>query len=248
MAPNGPRSEVFTTVLVNQKGMVADWALHFARMREHAKRLRIDLPDQEPLIGDAGNGRSWQLARVSCAGDGRWLVQTRDIRVRDEAVEAVSVEAKRWNKRTNGTKHGEWASYITARETAEARGCDVALLVHEHAIIDADRATPLVMDEDGTVWMAQVDDGGVDGITAGLLASHLPSLGLPVVKGKLNERTVARCAEMVVVGTGMGVCRVETLDGVTLGSSTALSSACQQFLSQHFTEETTWSTVGPSDV
>ena len=64
MAPNGPRSEVFTTVLVNQKGMVADWTLHFARMREHAKRLRIDLPDQEPLIEDAGNGRSWRLARV----------------------------------------------------------------------------------------------------------------------------------------------------------------------------------------
>ena len=248
MASSGPRSEVFTTVLVNENGLVADWALHFERMKEHAKRLRIDLPDQEPLIEDAGNGRSWRLARVSCAGDGRWRVQTRDIRVRDEAVEAVSVEAKRWNKRTNGTKHGEWASYITARETAEAEGCDVALLVHEHAIIDADRATPLVMDEDGTVWMAQVDEGGVDGITAGLLASHLPRLGLPVVKGKLNERTVARCAEMVVVGTGMGVCRVETLDGVTLGSSTALSSACHQFLSQHFTEETTWSTVGPSDV
>ena len=97
MAPNGPRSEVFTTVLVNQKGMVADWALHFARMKDHAKRLRIDLPDQEPLIGDAGNGRSWQLARVSCAGDGRWSVQTRDIRIRNEAVDAVSVEAKRWN-------------------------------------------------------------------------------------------------------------------------------------------------------
>ena len=248
MASSGPRSEVFTTVLVNENGLVADWALHFERMKEHAKRLRIDLPDQEPLIEDAGNGRSWRLARVSCAGDGRWRVQTREIRVRDEAVEAVSVEAKRWNKRTNGTKHGEWASYITARETAEAEGCDVALLVHEHAIIDADRATPLVMDEDGTVWMAQVDEGGVDGITAGLLASHLPSQGLPLVKGKLNERTVARCAEMVVVGTGMGVCRVETLDGVSLGSSTALSSACHQFLSQHFTEETTWSTVGPSDV
>ena len=248
MASSGPRSEVFTTVLVNENGLVADWALHFERMKEHAKRLRIDLPDQEPLIEGARNGRTWRLARVSCAGDGRWRVQTREIRVRDEAVEAVSVEAKRWNKRTNGTKHGEWASYITARETAEAEGCDVALLVHEHAIIDADRATPLVMDEDGTVWMAQVDEGGVDGITAGLLASHLPSQGLPVVKGKLNERTVARCAEMVVVGTGMGVCRVETLDGVTLGSSTALSSACHQFLSQHFTEETTWSTVGPSDV
>ena len=30
-------------------------------------------------------------------------------------------------------------------EAAETAGCDAALLVHEHAIVDGDRATPLVL-------------------------------------------------------------------------------------------------------
>ena len=92
--------------------------------------------------------------------------------------------------------------------------------------------------------MASSSEGGVDGVTAGVLEALLPTVGLPVVKGKLNERTVARCAELVLVGTGMGACHVSSLDGVALGSSTALSSACQRLLSQHFTEEGTWSSLG----
>ena len=96
--------------------------------------------------------------------------------------------------------------------------------------------------------MAPDEDGGVDGVVAKQLERWLPDAGLPVVKGKLNERTVARCAELVLVGTGMGVCHVSSLDGVTLGKARALSAACQALLSQHFTDEGTWSTVGPHDV
>ena len=61
---------------------------------------------------------------------------------------------------------------------------------------------------------------GVDGITAAVLEALLPDAGLPVVKGRLNERTVARCAEMVVVGTGMGVCRINGVDGEAIGIRT----------------------------
>ena len=106
----------------------------------------------------------------------------------------------------------------------------------------------MVLDEDGTVWVAHTSEGGVDGITAAVLETMLPSLGLPVVKGRLNERTVARCAEFVLVGTGMGVCRVNTIDGVKTGDSTALSTACHRLLYQHFTEEATWSLTGPDHV
>jgi branched-subunit amino acid aminotransferase/4-amino-4-deoxychorismate lyase len=118
------------------------------------------------------------------------------------------------------------------------------LLVHDHAIVDADRATPMVLDEDGTVWMAPVGDGGVEGIAAAVVEAALPSLGFPVVRGRLNERTVARCAELVVVGTGMGACRINTIDGETLGDSRALSRTCQAVLREHFTNEATWSTTG----
>tara|TARA_B100000900_G_scaffold414730_1_gene442235 strand:+ start:142 stop:888 length:747 start_codon:yes stop_codon:yes gene_type:complete len=248
MASSGPRSEVFTTVLVNEHGAVADWPRHHQRMTDHARRLRITLPTEAPTLDQPSDDQTWHLARIACSGQGGWEVNHRSFTVRDEEIDAVSVPAPRWNERTNGTKHGDWTAYREAMEAAEKAGCDAALLVHQHAIVDGDRATPMVLDEDGTVWMAAPSEGGVDGITANLLESLLPSIGLPVVRGKLNERTVARCEELVLVGTGMGVCRVGTLDGTKLGSSRALSSACHRLLSQHFTEKSTWSSMGPRHV
>ena len=248
MPESGPRSEVFTTVLVRNNGSVADWSAHLNRLHEHAKRLRLSLPNDPPEIAPPTN-ETWQLARISCSStELAWVVNYRPVQFRDEAIEAITVPAPRWNERTNGTKHGDWSAYTEAHELAEQAGFDAALLVHDYAIVDGDRGTPLVLDEDGTVWMASSSEGGVDGVTAGVLEALLPTVGLPVVKGKLNERTVARCAELVLVGTGMGACHVSSLDGVALGSSTALSSACQRLLSQHFTEEGTWSSLGAHHV
>ena len=249
MVINGPRSEVFTTVLVNPEGAVADWPAHLQRMNEHAMRLRIKLPSEAPRISAQPDQSEWILARVSCSThESTWKVQYRPVAFRDEPIDAVTVQAPRWNERTNGTKHGDWTAYHTAAEEALRAGCDAALLVHDHAIVDADRGTPMLLDEDGTVWMAPPGDGGVDGITAAVLEAGLPDIGLPVVRSKLNERTVARCAELIVVGTGMGVCRINDLDGENVGSSEALSKACQLLMSQHFTEKSTWSVVGPHDV
>lgn len=246
MASTGPRSEVFTTVLVNEHGEVADWPAHRQRLSEHAKRLRLTLPDEDPEIHPPPTA-ALGLARIGFAGEG-WHVTVRHHGVRNEDVDAISVPAPRWNDRTNGTKHGDWEAYMLAKQAAEDAGCDAALLVHEFAIVDGDRATPLVLDEDGTVWMAPNEAGGVDGVVAKQLERWLPGVGLPVVKGNLNERTVARCAELVLVGTGMGVCHVSSLDGVKLGNARALSTACHALLSQHFTDEGTWSTVGPHHV
>ena len=245
MASTGPRSEVFTTVLVNEHGEVADWPAHRQRLSEHAVRLRLTLPNEDPGIDPPT--ASLGLVRIGFAGEA-WHVTARHLGVRNEDVDAISVPAPRWNERTNGTKHGDWEAYMSAKQAAEDAGCDAALLVHDYAIVDGDRATPLVLDEDGTVWMAPGEAGGVDGVVAKQLEQWLPNLGLPVVRGNLNERTVARCAELVLVGTGMGVCHVSSLDGVQLGNSRALSTACHTLLSQHFTDEGTWSTVGPHHV
>ena len=249
MANSGPRSEVFTTVLVNDQGAVADWPAHWERLVDHAKRLRIDLPSETPRITAEDGQSGWRLARISCsATEAAWHVQQRPLSYRDEAIDGVTVPAPRWNERTNGTKHGDWAAYQAAAETAVEAGCDVALLVHDFAIVDADRGKPMVLDEDGTVWIAPPSDGGVAGVTTGVLEALLPGAGLPVIKGRLNERTVARCAELIVVGTGMGVCRINGLDGENVGHSDLLSTTCQRLMAQHFTEEDTWSVVGPHDV
>jgi branched-subunit amino acid aminotransferase/4-amino-4-deoxychorismate lyase len=249
MAPNGPRDAVFTTVLLNESGAVADWTLHQQRLERHAQRLRIHLPDTAPTLSGLPEGKGWRLARISCTSThAEWVVEVRRLAFRDEAIEAITCPAPRWNDRTNGCKHGDWGPYLQAQQAAERAGCDAALLIHDHAIVDGDRATPLVLDEDGTVWMASETEGGVDGITAAVLLRALPEHGFPVVRGKLNERTVARCEELVLVGTGIGVCRVNTLDGEPLGKSTALSEQCQRLLHQHFTEAGTWTDLGMGHV
>jgi branched-subunit amino acid aminotransferase/4-amino-4-deoxychorismate lyase len=248
MGQQGPRSEVFTTALVNDAGEVADWPAHVQRLNDHAKRLRIALPPVPPSL-PKDRGMPWRLARIACkAGAMEWDVAVRTPAFRDEAVDAITVPAPRWNERTNGCKHGDWQPYRDAKEAAEQAGCDAALLIHDHAIVDGDRATPLVLDEDGTVWLAPESDGGVPSVTVSLLENHLPNSGFPVIRCRLNERTVARCAELVLVGTGMGACRVDSLDGEPLGCSRALSTTCQNLLREHFTDTASWSQPGQERV
>lgn len=235
----GPRDEVFTTAVVNSEGKLADAPAHLKRMKDHAKRLRIALPDEFPATGL--EGKEMGLVRLSYSSQTGWKVQYRAFTVRNEALDAISTPAPRWNPKTNGCKHGDWAPYNDARAMAEKVGCDVALFVHEHALVDGDRGTPLLLDEDGTVWLPADDDGGVDGITASFLEARLPEFGLPVMRGRLNERLVARCHELVVVGSGLGACRVDSIDGERVGQSTVLSEQCQKIINQHFTQEATWS-------
>ncbi|HJL97388.1 MAG TPA: aminotransferase class IV [Candidatus Poseidoniaceae archaeon] len=236
---SGPRCEVFTTAIVNKDGLIADRHAHFERMKEHANRLRIPLPDLFPAIEQPKSDMG--LTRISYSVNDGWKVQHRPFNIRNEALDAISVPAPRWNSKTNGCKHGDWAPYNDAQTLAENSGCDVALFVYEHALIDGDRCTPMLLDEDGTVWIPAREDGGVEGITASLLETQLPKIGLPVARGRLNERLVARCHELIVVGSGLGACRIDSIDGENVGETDVLSKLCQKIINQHFTQEATWS-------
>ena len=67
---------------------------------------------------------------------------------------------------------------------------------------------PLVMDEDGIVWVAAKDQGGVESITFNHISHGLQKSGILVQSGRLNERLVARAVEIVVIGSGLGACRI----------------------------------------
>ena len=82
-------------------------------------------------------------------------------------------------------------------------GADAVLLVHEHRIVDERRSTPLLLDDDGVVWASKDEDGGVDSVTLQTLVHDLAAAGLPVQRGHLNERRVARATAMVAVRPGI---------------------------------------------
>ena len=124
-------------------------------------------------------------------------------------------------------------------------GADAVLLVHEHRIVDERRSTPLLLDDDGVVWAAKDEDGGVDSVTLQTLVHGLAAAGLPVQRGHLNERRVARATAMVLVGTGLGVASVETIDGVPFVSpSSRLFDACRDAYERHMNDPATWTVLG----
>ena len=251
----GPRSEVFTTALWDGEFALADWHLHLARLTEHAKLLRIELPENMPqqletlLQQERSLKKTTQshepklLVKIKCTQDGELSVDSRSIDFQNEEVDAITVEAPRWSSKVNGTKHGDWQAYIDARHDAEKKGVDVALLVHDYAIVDADRALPVVLDEDGVAWVAAHNEGGVESITFEILSQQLQNAGIPIQHGRLNERLVARASEIITLGSGTGACRVLSLDDESIGDGNMLSSLCQTLLENHYQKNETWSDV-----
>lgn len=250
-----PRDLVFTTMVWDQAGCIADLDAHLERMELHAKRLRIQWPtdikrliteavatlefnDQHPTCQPKG------LLRLELARDGAIDVRPRPFSIRNESVEAITVQAPRWSPKVNGTKHGDWQPYHDAMKQADHAGTDLALLVHEFAIVDGDRATPIVFDEDSTAWLSNASDGGVAGITAEILVPLLEAQGIPVQRGRLNERLVARAIEVIAVGSGLGVAQIESIDGEQMGTNHGFARKCQSLLTQHYENKNAWSDVG----
>lgn len=253
-----PRDAVFTTVLWDGSFSLADWTLHLQRLTEHAKLLRIELPAnlsqriadfffEEQKKGQYSlTNEPSILVRIECSNTGETSFEIRKPEFRNEEIDAITIPAPRWSKKINGTKHGDWKPYIHAHEIAKKRGADLAFHVHDFAIVDADRAAPIVLDEDGIAWVAAPSEGGVASITLQSLVSGLEAAGIPVQYGRLNERLVARAVEVVAIGSGIGACRILSLDGEELGEGEALTALCQSLLQLHYQDPSTWFDVRES--
>ncbi len=244
--PAGPRDAVFTTVLFQPGRGVADLALHLARLEHHATALRLSpkLDEVQDAIAHACQGRAEEgLVRLTWSNDG-WTGTFRKRHAFTD-VDAITVPAPRWAGRITGTKHGAWSWASEAAAQGDAMGADAVLLVHEHRIVDERRSTPLLLDDDGVVWAAAEEDGGVDSITLRTLLKGLSEAGLPLHRGHLNERRVARATAMVLVGTGLGVASVESIDGVPFASpSQRLFDVCAAAYTDHMNDPTTWTDLG----
>ena len=253
-AQSRPRDSVFTTVTWDGLHHVADLKAHLNRLSNHAIRLRMTLPENlegeiKKAFTDIVSLKNGQLKQpiglvkivIDCTEQSPVRLSERTIALRNEEIEAITVPAPRWNRKVTGTKHGDWAPYHQARLKADSEGSDLALLVHEFSIIDGDRASPILLDEGGLVWYSSGELGGVESITRSIILSKLGEHGFPFQSGNLTERLVARAHEMVALGSGMGACRIITIDGEDIGGSAdLLTQICRQILSQHYANSSNW--------
>lgn len=222
-----PFSSVFTTLASDGGHNLAFLQEHLQRMERHAERLDIKLPkDIEEKIRDGiknipidlePDAIPPSLVTIRVTEEGDFQISGRANTKYRNTVSAISVTAPIWSKRVRGTKHGAWQPYLDAKKHARKSGADVALLIDNGAIIDADRATPVLLDQDGTLWVADNKQGGVDSITLQIILPELEKAGMPVNKGRIHEKMIGRAKEIILVGTGIGVVRIEEIDGQEIG-------------------------------
>jgi len=221
---------------------------HIARLKKHATKLRIDhsLINEQSILEHLGlkpPELNEGLVRVDVSNSSNFRITYRPFSIQNQCIDAITHPSSHWPKRIAGTKHGAWSAYIEARKAAERKGADVALLVHEYSIIDGDRCSPVVLDEDGVVWISD-SPLAVDSITLEFIRPFLIASGYHIQTGQLNERLVARCAELVAVGTGVGVVGIESVDGEPVGDDQLrLFGACTPALQQLYDNTEHWTEV-----
>tara|TARA_B100001113_G_C21049642_1_gene596134 strand:- start:535 stop:1221 length:687 start_codon:yes stop_codon:yes gene_type:complete len=222
----GPKSAVFTTVRA-RNGHLFHFDLHKARLQRHAEILGIRIPEFEIPPGLDG------LIRVQIDESGVVFNSIPFYQEIHMEAEGLTVPAPRWTRKVTGTKHGDWDAYRKITTDTFSKGADVALLVHEHCIVDGDRVMPLVLDEDGVVWISGAEFGGVDSVTFDVCRPEIEAAGFVISEGRLNERLVARAKEFVLLGSGMGAARLTVLDDVDIGDgSNKLQQVCIKALGE----------------
>ena len=223
-----PKSAVFTTVRAHD-GRMLHLDLHLARLARHAEILGIEVP--EFVIPEGLHG----LVRIQVENNEVSFDVIPFYQEPHSVIEGITVPAPRWTRKITGTKHGAWDPYREITTQVFEKGADVALLVHEFCIVDGDRAMPLVLDEDGTVWVSSPEFGGVDSVSFLACKSAIEAAGFVIHEGRLNERLVARAKEFVMLGTGMGAARLEVLDDVDIGDgSNTLQMICKAALKEEW--------------
>ena len=237
-------ASVFTTLRWDGD-RVAWFEEHLNRLRTHAERLGIAWPEDflerlvsTPPIGDG------DLCQVKLTRDGQIELTLRQTQYPPSPLCAISHVAPRFTRKAQGTKHAAWSPYTDARTTAEKAGADIALLVHEGAVVDGDRCTPILLDSDGVAYAPSLEGGGIDSITLSILRPAIEAAGIPFRHARLTETLLGRASELIVVGTGIGVVWIDEIDGQKIGidcpgplyetSSTAFATAL----------DTAWSTLG----
>lgn len=226
-----PHSQVWTAMAWDGKKSVLAPDLHFNRLFRHSQILGIEINDDLPKIIlnklekqdqfenlDELNYEIPFLVKIIIKKDGEIFIQTRKNKHwQDDPLQAISMKLPDFELPILGTKHGNWQPYDEARKQAINHDSDIALLFKNNLLIDGDYCLPLMLDNDGVAYHPSNTDGALDSVTLQLLRNDIEELGIPIRSAKINLKMLSRASELIVIGSGMGVCSVGSIDGTPIG-------------------------------
>jgi len=145
-----------------------------------------------------------------------------DATVNGDANPQRSAEMVNGNKasvpqRLIGLKHGAWEFYRQTTIKCKQQNCDVAFLLNrDDVVVDGDRATPLLFTAAGELVTSELRYGGVDSVTLGVLETRLENSGMRITRQRISRKSLHDALEVMMVGSGVGVAKIRTLDGKKL--------------------------------
>ena len=224
-------SQVWTAMAWDGKKSILAPDLHFNRLFRHSQILGIEINDDLPKIIlnklekqdqfenlDELNYEIPFLVKIIVKKDGEIFIQTRKNKHwQDDPLQAISMKLPDFELPILGTKHGNWQPYDEARKQAINHDSDIALLFKNNLLIDGVYCLPLMLDNDGVAYHPSNADGALDSVTLQLLRNDVEELGIPIRSAKINLKMLSRASELIVIGSGMGVCSVGSIDGTPIG-------------------------------
>ena len=224
-------SQVWTAMAWDGKKSILAPDLHFNRLFRHSQILGIEINDDLPKIIlnklekqdqfenlDKLNYEIPFLVKIIVKKDGEIFIQTRKNKHwQDDPLQAISMKLPDFELPILGTKHGNWQPYDEARKQAINHDSDIALLFKNNLLIDGDYCLPLMLDNDGVAYHPSNVDGALDSVTLQFLRNDVEELGIPIRSAKINLKMLSRASELIVIGSGMGVCSVGSIDGTPIG-------------------------------
>lgn len=226
---------VFTTVAV-YRGKPFLWPQHWARLKDHAERLSVDLGGcTEQTVGDAlkkliavnqvkdGRARVILLAR---SGRDVWKTKKAGARKTDLLIMtgepqkvpssgmtlAVSPYRSNTSSPLMGIRSLNYLEQVLSWEEAQARDFHEAVMLNERGEIVSATMANIFWVKDGTVHTPALATGAIAGITRGAVNALAEKQFIPVIEGAYELGNLVEAEEIFLTSASYGIAPVTTFD------------------------------------
>src|SRR5688572_2097445 len=226
---------VFTTVAVH-RGKPFLWTNHWARLKDHAKRLSVDLTGcSEQSVGEALN----KLIAVNQVKDGRarvillarsgrdvWktkqagarktdlLIMTGEPQKVPAAGTSLAVSPYRVNTASPlmGIRSLNYLEQVLSWEEAQTRDFHEAVMLNERGEIVSATMANIFWVKDGTLYTPTLATGAIAGVTRGSVIALAERQFIPVIEGAYELSDLVDADEIFLTSASLGIAVVTTFD------------------------------------
>ena len=226
---------VFTTVAIH-RGKPFLWTRHWARLKDHAQRLSVDLAGcTEQSVGEALN----RLIAVNQVKDGRarvillarsgrdvWktkqprarktdlLIMTGEPQKVPAAGMSLAVSPYRVNTASPlmGIRSLNYLEQVLSWEEAQARDFHEAVMLNERGEIVSATMANIFWVKDGTLFTPTLATGAIAGVTRGSVIALAEKQFIPVIEGAYELGDLVEAEEIFLTSASYGLAPVTTFD------------------------------------